>query len=88
MSNPDAPKIEFPCAAYPIKVIGRNQVGFEKLVIDVISVHASDVNHTGAQASSNGRFVSVRCHITATGPDQLKAIHKALMATGLVQMVI
>jgi len=90
MNNPDTPKIEFPCANYSIKVIGRNQLGFERLVIDVIRLHAPDVDQAGdaARPSRNGRFLSVRCRITATGPDQLQAIHQALLATGLVQMVI
>jgi len=90
MSSNAPPKIEFPCANYAIKVIGRNQVGFEALVIDVIRVHAPDVDPSGdaARPSRNGRFLSVRCRITATGPDQLQSIHQALLATGLVQMVI
>ncbi|HEY5717681.1 MAG TPA: DUF493 family protein [Motiliproteus sp.] len=90
MSSNDTPKIEFPCANYSIKVIGRNQVGFEQLVIDVIRVHAPDVaqSQDNSRPSRNGRFLSVRCRITATGPAQLQAIHQALLATGLVQMVI
>ena len=38
--------------------------------------------------SSKGTFVALTVTIIATGPEQLDALHKDLMATGLVQMVI
>ena len=90
MSQPEAPKIEFPCPDYPIKVIGKDVDGFTDLVIEVVQKHAPDLDSTTAtvQPSSKGTFVSVRLKITATGPDQLKHIHADLLATGKVQMVI
>ncbi|WP_207063856.1 DUF493 family protein [Motiliproteus sp. SC1-56] len=90
MSKQEPPKIEFPCEGYPIKVIGQNGSGFEDLVIEVVQKHAPDLDSTevSVQASRNGRFLSVRFRITATGPSQLKSIHQDLMATGRVQMVI
>lgn len=42
MSEPDVKshKIEFPCADYPIKVIGDTVVGFKDTVIEILSKHA------------------------------------------------
>ena len=42
MSEPDVKshKIEFPCADYPIKVIGDTVVGFKDTVIEILSKYA------------------------------------------------
>ncbi len=85
-----APKIEFPCEGYPIKVIGTAGEGFADLVIEVIRRHAPDLDVTtlSMRDSSNGRFVSVQLAIRATGVEQLQAIHVDLRATGCVHMVL
>lgn len=85
----DEPKIEFPCD-YPIKALGSNNVDLKALVIETVKVHAPDLDESKVtlNESSKGTFVSVRFSIYATGPEQLKAIHEALMATGHVKMVI
>jgi putative lipoic acid-binding regulatory protein len=85
-----APKIEFPCAGYPIKVIGDAGEGFTDLVIDIVRRHAPDLDVTTLtmRDSSNGRFVSVQVAICATGVEQLQAIHVDLRATGRVHMVL
>ena len=86
---PDAPRIEFPCD-YPIKVLGRQSAGFRELVVEVMSRHAGaiDANKITERPSGKGTFVSITVVITATGKDQLDAIHRDLMATGRVQMVL
>ncbi|MBN7798541.1 HP0495 family protein [Parahaliea mediterranea] len=85
----EPPKIEFPCE-YPIKVLGRQQADFETVVIEVFERHAPgfDSETIVAKASSKGTFISLTITIIATGPEQLKALHEELMATGQVQMVI
>ena len=85
-----APKIEFPCECYPIKVIGDAGEGFADLVLDVVRRHAPDLDVTTLtlRDSSNGRFVSVQVAIRATGVEQLQAIHIDLRATGRVHMVL
>ncbi|GGO78657.1 UPF0250 protein [Marinobacterium nitratireducens] len=90
MSEQQPPKIEFPCPDYPIKVIGHNADDFRGFVIETVQIHAPDLDITQVtvQDSRNGRFQSVRFTITATGTDQLKALHTELMASGRVQMVI
>jgi putative lipoic acid-binding regulatory protein len=87
--EPDVPKIEFPCD-YPIKVLGRSVDEFEQVVIGVVERHAPgfDQETVVIKASSKGTFTSMTITITATGADQLQALHEDLMGTGLVQMVI
>ncbi|QRY81233.1 DUF493 domain-containing protein [Pseudomonas sp. PDNC002] len=89
-SEQPAPKIEFPCERYPIKVIGDAGEGFSDLVVEVIQRHAPDLDITTlvSRDSRNGRFLSVQVLITATGVDQLQNIHKDLRATGRVHMVL
>ncbi|MGE8500252.1 MAG: DUF493 domain-containing protein [Pseudomonas sp.] len=85
-----APKIEFPCPNYPIKVIGDAGDGFSDLVIEIIQRHAPGFDTTTlvSRDSRNGRFLSVQVLITATSVDQLQAIHVDLRATGRVHMVL
>jgi len=87
--QPDPPKIEFPCD-YPIKVIGDNDSDFHALVVETVKEHAPDLDESTIKLnpSRNGTFVSVRFTIRATGKQQLKAMHVALMATGRVKMVL
>ncbi|CDF82085.1 DUF493 domain-containing protein [Pseudomonas sp. QL9] len=89
-ATPPAPKIEFPCERYPIKVIGDAGDGFSDLVIEIIQRHAPDLDETTLvmRDSRNGRFLSVQVLITATGIDQLQNIHADLRATGRVHMVL
>lgn len=89
-SDVQAPKIEFPCPNYPIKVIGEAGEDFADLVIQVIGRHAPGLDSSTlvVRDSRNGRFLSVQVLITATGVDQLQAIHVDLRATGRVHMVL
>lgn len=89
-TTPPAPKIEFPCERYPIKVIGDAGDGFSELVVEVIQRHAPDLDVTTlvSRDSRNGRFLSIQVLITATSVDQLQNIHSDLRATGRVHMVL
>jgi putative lipoic acid-binding regulatory protein len=89
MTEPEAPKIEFPCE-YPIKVLGRASDSFESVILEVFERHAPgfDQRTVALKASSRGTFSSLTITITATGRDQLEALHRDLMATGHVNMVI
>ena len=90
-SNPpqEPPKIEFPCA-YPIKVLGRQEADFRATVLAVFERHAPgfDTQAITERNSRKGSFVSLTVTITATGRAQLDALHKDLIATGVVQMVL
>ncbi|MFW0756122.1 DUF493 domain-containing protein [Pseudomonas sp. H11T01] len=83
------PKIEFPCADYPIKVIGDTGAGFSALVISILEKHA-EVDHAtlAERQSTNGKYTTIQLHIIATGQDQLYDINSELRATGQVHMVL
>ena len=85
-----APKIDFPCERYPIKVIGEAGEGFSDMVVEIVQRHAPgfDAASLVVRDSRNGRFLSVQVLITATGVEQLQAIHGDLKATGRVHMVL
>jgi len=89
VSEPHAPKIEFPCD-YPIKVMGRSGESFESVILEVFERHAPGFDQQAIEArlSRNGTFTSLTITITATGPEQLHALHQDLLATGRVTMVI
>lgn len=89
MSQPRAPKIEFPCD-YVIKVIGDAAPDFTKVVVQVVEQHAPGICEADVTVndSSKGRFSSVQLKIVATGEDQLKALFEDLKATGRVHMVL
>lgn len=85
----EPPKIEFPCD-YPVKVLGRNVPEFRPVVLDLFERHAPgfDQDTITVRDSRKGNFLSMTIVITATGPEQLEALHQDLRATGLVQMVL
>lgn len=89
MAEIEAPKIEFPCS-YPLKVVGDAAGDFQGFVIDVLERHAGAIasEHIEINPSRNGRFLSVRVTITATGEPQLRAIFEELKASGRVHMVL
>ena len=89
MAQQEPPRIEFPCD-YPIKVLARSADDLTEVIVEVFERHAPgfDQQTLVARASSKGTFTAITITITATGPDQLQALHQDLLATGRVQMVI
>ena len=89
MTEPEAPKIEFPCD-YPIKVLGRSSDAYQSIILEVFERHAPgfDRDTIEVRDSRKGTFTSLTITITATGKEQLDALHRDLMATGHVQMVL
>ena len=90
VTDQEAPKIEFPCANYPVKVVGKGAEDFKDLMLEIFEVHAPGFDYTRVvvRDSSKGNFRSMTVYITATGVDQLQALHKDLSAHQLVHMVI
>lgn len=88
--TPEAPKIEFPCENYPIKVVGHNADDFRGFVIETVQIHAPDldISQVTVAESRTGKYLSVRLQITATGEQQLKDLHADLKASGRVQTVL
>jgi putative lipoic acid-binding regulatory protein len=89
VSDQEPPKIEFPCD-YPIKVLGVAGDAFEATITEVFHRHAPgfDPQSVRLKISRKGTFNSFNIIITATGESQLEALHRDLLATGLVKMVI
>lgn len=86
----DAPKIEFPCDNYPVKVMGEAGHELHTIVVEVMERHV-DGFHQGlvsVRDSAKGRFQSLTVMITATGEDQLKAIFEDLKKCPAVRMVL
>jgi len=84
------PKIEFPCEDYPVKIIGDAAHDFEEFVALVVEEHAPgfDRTVTSVRQSGGGKYTAVSVRITATGVDQLKALHESLKQSGRVHMVL
>ena len=84
----DAPRLEYPCA-YPIKVLGDSADGFAETVVSVFTRFlGTETFDTSVRASSGGRFVSVTVTITATGPEQIAALHEELKLIQGLRLVL
>lgn len=86
----DPPKIEFPCEDYPVKVMGDSGSEFHAFAVDVMARHVDglDVSRLTVKDSRNGRFQSITFMITATGVEQLQALHQELSASPMTKMVL
>lgn len=89
-SKPEAPKIEFPCPDYPIKVMGTAGEELKQHVIAVFERHSStfDANAVYVRPSRNGRYESIGVSITAESKEQLQIIFEDLKKNTLVKMVL
>lgn len=84
------PKIEFPCANYPIKVLGLGDDDFSEFVVRIVKQHVPDfdLSTVSIKPSRKGNFQSVRFNITAQSEKQLKQLHQALISSERVKMVL
>ena len=87
MSDAEPPRIEFPCD-WSLRIIGERVDDFEAQVRDVLERHCDDLRDVRERLSREGRYVSLSCVITATGEQQLRALHDDLLATGIVRLVL
>lgn len=90
MSQQEPPKIEFPCENYPIKVLGDAGPALHSYVVEIMERHAPgfDLERITVKESSKGSFHSVTVWITATGVEQLTAIHNDLRLNRIIKMVM
>ncbi|MGE0624596.1 MAG: YbeD family protein [Pseudomonadales bacterium] len=86
----EEPRIQFPCADYPIKVIGASSETLVSTVVAIVREHDEGFEEATVEErrSREGNYTSVRLSIRATGEPQLKALHEALMAHPLVKLVL
>lgn len=87
---PDAPKIEFPCPDYMIKVVALDHDSTFVEVFECVKKHAPSLDESKIKqnVSSKGRFVSFTFRIHAESEDQLSRLHKDLMVVNAVKMVM
>ncbi len=85
----DETLLKFPCE-FPIKVMGKNEITFEKLVADTILIHVEgfDPGATVARESKGGKFLAVTATFTATSKAQVDAIYQSLSKHPSVLMVL
>lgn len=90
MSQQQPPKIEFPCENYPIKVLGEASPELHTYVVEIMERHAPgfDQARITIKESSKGRYNSLTVWITATGVEQLSAIHEDLRLNRSIKMVM
>ena len=71
--------IDYPCN-FPIKVMGRNDPGFQQLAVQLVQQHASRIDADAVRAvpSRNGNFTSLTITIVATSREQLDNIYQSL----------
>lgn len=81
--------IEFPCA-FPIKVMGRSQSGFEEIVMDIAQRHDPqfDPATVETRSSREGTYVSVTLNVQATSREQLDRLYQELCDHPMVTMVL
>jgi putative lipoic acid-binding regulatory protein len=79
----------FPCA-FPIKVMGRRQVGFAQSIVGVVCRHAPDFDPAllEMRTSSAGNYLSVTATVNATSREQLDGLYRELCAHPMVAMVL
>ena len=86
----DAPKIDFPCENYSLKIVGRKTADYPTWVVQCVQQLAPDLDPQKVQIvdSKNGTFQSIRLAVTAQSADHLQQIHQTLMASGKVKLVL
>ncbi|MCX7088210.1 MAG: DUF493 domain-containing protein [Methylococcales bacterium] len=81
--------LEFPCQ-FPIKAMGRLDIEFDLLVIELIRPHVDDLDLSTVKSrpSSSGTYLAVTVTIEALSKKQLDAIYQSLSDHPLVLMAL
>lgn len=89
MDEEKSVKLEYPCE-YPIKVMGLQEEGFIDCIVEVVQRHDPQfaAETISSRESRNGKYLSVKVTIIATGPDHIQSLFEDLKATGRVVMVL
>lgn len=90
MASPETPSlIEYP-SAFPIKVMGTNEPGFEQAMVDIALQFdpAFDRGTLQLRPSSGGKYLGLTLNITATSREQLDTLYRSLSSHPLVKVVL
>ena len=88
MAEPES-LIQYP-SAFPIKVVGVNEPGFEQAITQILKTHAPDFDVTSIQVreSRAGKYLSISATITARSRSQLDALYEELTRHPMVRVVL
>jgi uncharacterized protein len=86
---PEETLLTFPCR-FPIKVMGKVDVEFDLLVIELIRPHVETLERDAIKCrpSKGGNYVAVTVMIEATSKQQLDAIYRSLTSHPQVLMAL
>ena len=89
MPDADAPVLAFPCD-FPIKIMGKTQVGFAQSVLEVVRRHAPDFDPATLEMrpSREGKYLSLTCTVRAVSREQLDGLYRELCDHPMVSMVL
>lgn len=75
---------------FPIKIMGKHNDQFAKIILDVVLRHAPDFDATTMEmrASAKGNYLSLTCTIRATSKRQLDDLYRELSSHPMVSMVL
>jgi putative lipoic acid-binding regulatory protein len=81
--------IQFPCD-FTIKVMGKTNSDFEKIVIATVQEHFPETSAAGIQKklSKDNNYLSLSITVYAESKPQLDSLYKALSSNPLVLMVL
>lgn len=81
MSETEETLLEFPCL-FPIKAIGKAEVGIEAIVVDILRRHVPELAEEAVslRPHPNGKWLAVTVTIEAQSKPQLDAIYRDLTA--------
>ncbi len=82
-------EIDYPID-FPIKVMGRREPGFARMVVNLVRKHAPDFDESTVELrpSKKNTYLSVTCTIVATSREQLDALYQELSDHPAVVMVL
>lgn len=90
MATRDEPSlIEYP-SLFSIKVMGENAAAFEQAVVQIALQFDPGYDRASLELrpSSNGRYLGLTLHVTATSREQLDGLYRALSGHPLVKVVL
>ncbi|MFK7816414.1 MAG: YbeD family protein [Gammaproteobacteria bacterium] len=79
----------FPCE-FPIKIMGKNQLGFHQAVIEILKKHLSDFDTTkfNEVESKQKNYCSITVIVNATSQEHLDGIYIDLSASEWVKFAL
>lgn len=71
--------LEFPCD-FILKIIGRNQLGFDSLILDIVQNHYPkiDANAVKFTPSASANYLSISVTVPAQNQAELDALYRKL----------